>query len=153
MLVFFFIMLALFGAFFTFVGIKGFITCRRARSWPAVEGKVVRSEVVREKTQAGDSVRWFYVPKVTYEYEVDGARYESDQIAFVESHDVTPDQAQATVAQFPVGETVEAYYDPADPGEATLDRSGTGTAIALMCVSPLVSAGGVLGAVMAWPKK
>lgn len=68
------------------------------------------------------------VPVIEYEYTVAGETYTSDSV--YPGRVTTPNRSKTVnvVADHPEGETVEAYYDPADPTKAFLvnEPSGSG---------------------------
>jgi Protein of unknown function (DUF3592) len=84
----------------------------RSRSWPAVWGTVVSSEV---------SSYQGWRPAIRYTYTVDGVeyagtRYSLDGIGWGE------ERAEAEAAKFRVGEPVEVGYDSHSPDQSVLIR-------------------------------
>jgi hypothetical protein len=67
-----------------------------------------------------------YAPQVVYAYEAGGRRYEGRRVG-LGPRALTSDRGEALRAagRYPAGSEVTVYYDPEDPGEATLVR-GTG---------------------------
>jgi hypothetical protein len=90
----------------------------QSKSWPAVTGRMLVSEV---SVRLGKGPR--NLPDVSYEYEVDGSRYESSRIRFGQGRTRFRAQAEELVGRYPVGSEVEVRYNPADPGVAVLDTS------------------------------
>jgi hypothetical protein len=101
----------------------------RARSWPAVPGRVITSRAaqvsvsvpVETKIAARrDALRW--VPEVEVEYEAGGRTHRSRRIglggptASTEPHD-----AAAVTARYPVGTAVTVRHDPARPDDGVLE--------------------------------
>jgi hypothetical protein len=83
------------------------------RSWPTTPGTILVSEVVTLKSK--------FEAVITYTYTIESHTYTSDRIY----HRALPyyserEQAQVLVAEFPPGQTVPIYYNPADPQYAVL---------------------------------
>lgn len=107
-----------------------------ARQWPQTMGRVIASGVrektvrVRRSTSAASyRDQTYYGPQITYEYEVDGRRYQHDRLRMGESI-LTSNypEAEKHANGYPIGKSVVVYYDPGNPVEATLDpRTGWGT--------------------------
>jgi hypothetical protein len=101
--------------------ILGLFTMRetsRSRGWVKVDGRVVTSSVNEFRGKGGATYR----PLVMYSYSVGPVRFMSNRIAF---HPVSSGdrRAAATLAAgYPVGRTVQVFYDPQDPEQAVLDR-------------------------------
>ena len=89
---------------------------KKSVNWPTVEGRVVFSTL----KEHGNS-RKRYSPDVTYEYQVDGRKFQSQRISF-EAIKKSKDKRQVTafIAKYPKDGTVQVYYDPEDPGNCTL---------------------------------
>ena len=107
-----------------------------ARTWPQTAGRVIESGVqertfrMRRRTSvASYRDQKFYAPRVIYEYEVDGRRYQHNRLQMgdlITSSDYA--DAEKSAARYAVGSAVTVYYDPADPAGATLDiGAGWGT--------------------------
>ena len=63
-----------------------------------------------------------YVPRVAYEYAVEGERYTNDRLYF---HTCNGDSEQAAVkhiSAYPVGERVNVYFNVRNPRDSVLDR-------------------------------
>jgi hypothetical protein len=99
---------------------------RRARTWMAVEGKVVVSKVGTKEIEPGEigynssdsNVRNY--PYVEYEYVVEGKKLRAHQIALGEI--ASADELEATLARYPVGMQVTVFCNPEKPTEACLER-------------------------------
>jgi hypothetical protein len=95
---------------------------RAARAWPATSGRIVTSSV-EEKRLPGDRPNVRFAPRVAYEYEVEGRRYQSERIAFRDVFwSLAPQGPAAQVARYPEGAAVTVYYDPQRPQDAVLER-------------------------------
>lgn len=104
-----------------------------ATHWPSVSGHVTRVwiETGSTATNRGGS-REIYTPRVAYDYQVEGTRYESNQLSLTQRHqEITRSDAEAALAPYPLGGTVEVRYDPTDPARATLVVEGPGSILYL----------------------
>ncbi len=61
-----------------------------------------------------------FMPKVSYEYKVDGKRYTSSQLAIIEHNTASEDLARQKAEKYVPGQHVEVYYDPEKPAFAIL---------------------------------
>lgn len=96
---------------------------KASQNWPSVEGIVVVSFL---EEYVDDEQQTSYTPRVKYEFTVDGQRYGSQQVRFgIEQSYGFPNVARKHIENYPVGQGVTVYYDPAEPTSAVLDRSTT----------------------------
>ncbi len=86
---------------------------KAAAQWPAVQGRIVQSEVFRSHNDDGPTDE----PLITYEYVAGGKTYRSRRVKF----SFKP-QTQPTLKKYPMGAVVPVYYDPSNPSEAVLER-------------------------------
>jgi hypothetical protein len=97
---------------------------RRARKWPSVRGRIVRSgaEEYQDNLRGSDDiVRTYYKPCVIYTYEVGGREYSGDRIAMgITTSATSARPAERTAAKYPVGREVDVYYNPQVPSESVL---------------------------------
>ncbi len=111
-------------------GLGAWLLCRKkadaieseisqAKTWPQVEGVVTRSQLINVKTTAG------VYPSVHYRFELGGTTYNSARMWFG-GFTGTRAEAEAFVAERPVGAKVEIYCDPNKPKSAVLVPSGDG---------------------------
>lgn len=95
----------------------------RARRWPTVMGTVLESGVV-ESTDSDGGLQ--YEARVKYQYAVSGHTYIGDRLAFG-SRNVTEGgiwaekKAHRTVANYPVGRSIQVVYDPRNPDSSVLE--------------------------------
>jgi hypothetical protein len=80
----------------------------------------------------------YYVPEVTYSYDVGGQRYEGHRLTFEQPNDASRSDLEHRLAAFPVGESVSVRYDPAAPAQATLVVGDDVDGIGLMILSPFM---------------
>jgi hypothetical protein len=111
-------------------GIGAWLLCRKkadaieneisqAKSWPQIDGIVTRSQLINVKTTAG------VYPSVHYRFELGGTTYDSARM-FFGGFTGTRAEAEAFVAERPVGAKVAIYCDPNKPKSAVLVPSGDG---------------------------
>ena len=124
-------------------------SAKQGRNWPSVRGKIVQSgtESYRERVNHRSVVR--YAPVVEYAYAVNGHDYRSRQIrplAVQMGHSQAG--AEKIAARYPEGSEVEVHYDPANPGNAALEKPKAPwflLVLALICFGVAVYVSGVLG--------
>jgi len=112
------IIFALVGAaIFFFFALPPLQYSHSSKSWPTVQGIVTRSEI---DVWSSDG-RTHYEPKIAYNYIVDGKKYTSSQI---KAGDPVPDNnvtnAKRLQAEYPVGKSVDVFYDPEVPSSSAL---------------------------------
>jgi len=88
---------------------------RKAASWPAADGVIIKSELEDSASDGDSSVR------ITYRYTVNGRDFESSQFSFTAVGNDLPAKKRR-VAQYPVGQHAQVYYDPQKPTTAVLER-------------------------------
>lgn len=93
-----------------------------SKSWPRTTGLITHSSVESGFVQAGGGNAFVFIPKVIYEYEVDGKQYTSSQLAIIERNTASEDLAREKAEKYVQGQQVEVYYDPRNPACAVLDR-------------------------------
>ena len=114
-----------------------------AAQWPIVTGKVVSSKVAKHTdSDSGD----YFVPKVDYVYQVDGASRNGRVIrAGLEDRGYPLEQqARDDVARYPLGSQVPVRYDPQNPADAVLElgQIGAGNNLLAGVLLVLVGVGG-----------
>jgi hypothetical protein len=88
-----------------------------ASRYRAVQGRVVETRLDKVSTSGSTN----YEAAVVYLYAVDGHDFRGARISFAEPL-ATPKADQLPILEhYPVGATVEVYYDPRDPRQAVLD--------------------------------
>ena len=129
------------GAFFSFgagalvlwLGIEQLQTWRRVRRFRKVSAKVV--EARWEERKRGE--RTLYVPRIVFEYTVDGKTYRSNELDDMWGDD---DNATSEKGKLPheAGATVQAYYDPHEPGKSALRLDSGGCAVTAFVAAALL---------------
>ena len=115
-------------------------TLRRAIAstrWPKAEGRVISSEVDMRvlgragMVHGGGRVRQthIFVPRIIYEYSVDGVTYSSDTLSFGRVG-YSIKSATRIASEYPEGKPVAVYYDPGNPDVAVLETAGVHFAVA-----------------------
>jgi len=110
---------AITGIFAGFV-VRNFYRSYDARyRYAAVDAVVLASEV--QSSHDSDGTTYGY--GIRYRYAVQGTDYESDRYAFGQSKSSDGhSRAQALTRRHPVGSYLTAYYDPANPAQAVVNR-------------------------------
>jgi hypothetical protein len=96
---------------------------KSAASWPTVPGVVTGSRMLR-RWGLGDGI-WiaglWYVPEVSYRYEVEGREFSSRRVYLSETGFPKLRAASAVIARYPKGDGVTVHYDPSHPKRACLE--------------------------------
>lgn len=95
-----------------------------SQAWTSASGRITESYVRREDSTDSDGYpQTYYYPEVRYEYDLLGATFTGDKIAFgTKTGNSGQKKAQEALAQYPVGKSVTVYYDPNNREEAVLER-------------------------------
>jgi hypothetical protein len=96
---------------------------KRTLTWPQVTGKVLEAKVVFSSNGEGES----QMPHILYSYEVNGTPHKSCAVGA--SGMMT---AADIVQKYPVGRTVQVFYDPVRPESAVLERNGSALILILV---------------------
>ena len=120
-----------------FVVVKKTIDVKRAAHWTATPARVIRSSIVAKHAGlAGDVRQVTNVPLVEYEFlTVDGHHVTGSRISLGED---AAANAAATLAKYPAGASVTAYYNPSKPGECVLERDPPANMTVVLVVVVLV---------------
>jgi len=139
------------GAVLLWQGVKTYRASERRHSYEPINAEVleatldVQADVGAGADDPGSGTT--YVPKITYEYTVDGETYTNDHLhpGTLRSGSDSKDEQQAKLNEYPEGETVEAYYDPSDPADSFLENeSRTTQAIATLVIGAGVTLFGIV---------
>ena len=95
-----------------------------SQGWSSASGQITESYVRREDSTDSDGYsQTYYYPEVRYEYDLLGATYTGDKIAFgTKTGNSSQMKAQEALARYPVGENVTVYYDPNNREDVVLER-------------------------------
>ncbi len=122
------------GIWLTRGGIRGVADARASLNWPSTIGKIVSTTVVEERpvgTSTGSGTRRTdYRPVVQYSYSVNGQNYSAGHRRFNDDLIAygSTEKAEAAIEKYRVGQTVQVYYDPANPRNAVLEPGKAGPA-------------------------
>jgi len=135
--------------FLIFIGILFIVMLRNVRKgsaskrWPMTDGRILSSEVTSHRSLDSNGTHTtMYEPAVQYEYNANGQRYQSKEIGFggVAAASM-PSFAEGVVAKYPVGNSVQVFYNPAKPSEAVLEHSGAGCNMVLLLIFGAIELG------------
>ena len=105
---------------------NAYVTRMESKTWPTVGGVIVKSEIEEQTSTTGDGANKKNtvksLPKIAYQYQVDGQSHKNTRISFSSSSG----NAQQIVARYPKGKPVQVYYNPDKPKQAVLVPGGTG---------------------------
>ncbi len=129
-----------------------------SRNWTTTMGRIVAADIQpRTSRNSRGSETTAYYPQVNYEYTVTSQRYLGNRFNFgMETGYGWVGAAEKIVAKYPVGGMVEVYYNPDDPSQAVLERTGgtsskilwiVAAGILVILVAVLAFTGVIMGAV------
>lgn len=90
---------------------------REVSGWLSTTGTVLTSRLEEWESSPGEIMDY---PVVTYSYHVNGQAYEGRRIA--PSAESGGSGAGKVIARYPVGSSVQVFYNPQDPSAAVLER-------------------------------
>lgn len=102
---------------------------RKIRTWPITEAVVVDSSVGSQSggigdyrliTEGVDRVKRFY-PKVTYEYNIGGRVYRSNNVIFGANRYYTAAEIKALMTKLQPGSHIPVHYNPSNVRESFID--------------------------------
>ncbi len=105
-------------AFLVFMFIIPTLKSRAAQNWETADCKILSSRVKTHHDSDGNT----YSAEISYEYVVDGQRFESDQYSFLNAS-FGRGRAQKIVRQYPAGSTQTCFFEPGNPENVVLDRN------------------------------
>jgi hypothetical protein len=91
----------------------------RSRQWPSITGRVVESGT----TQVNDGDSTTYKARIRYEYLVGDQQYIGDRISIRGAESIFRNKINSIVERYPVGASVEVFYDPQQPQMAVLEHA------------------------------
>ena len=143
------LIMLLLGALLISLGLFTLQRHRAAAGWPQAPGIIEASEVVGERHFENNLM---YRTKIRYRYSAPGGPYVGDKLANTGKLYRSEKAAQRVAARYPVGGTVMARYNPADPSEAVLERGASGgiwlVCFGLLCwIAPVIAG---LAAGLSW---
>jgi hypothetical protein len=113
------------GVIFLIMWLFGRIKIRAARDWPSVSGKILFGTVERRRSRGSRSgSSHSYYPSIVYEYTVNGQRYQNNRVTLgSEVGRGSYAAVERKVARYPVGSSVEVFYNPDNPLDAALEKT------------------------------
>lgn len=94
---------------------------RVSETWPSSPGQITHSEIDEDRDEDGTS----YHADIAFEYAVNDQRYAGDTVNFGQ-YGGSYGHAEEIVNKYPVGESVQVYYDPNEPTTAVLEPGVSG---------------------------
>jgi hypothetical protein len=95
---------------------------RESKHWPSVSGQITAARIEHQSDSHGSGE---YYPRITYEYSVDGQRYESERVIFGGPLASSHFRAGREVSRHRPGKQVTVYFDPNDPMQSVLKAGAT----------------------------
>src|ERR1043165_3544251 len=111
-------------AIFFFVGaMRSRRQVSESQNWPTTNGKVIFSTVETSHSHNHGHTTTAYYPKVTYEYTINGQRYQSTHMNFGSAIGTSNyNSVLQKAATYPINRVVQVYYNPDDPSQAVLEK-------------------------------
>ena len=131
---------ALLGAGLFLIGYLQFRKVHASHSWQYTPGRIlsvkIESTTTRGNPDEPDLTSFF--PVIQYEYVVDNQHYLGNRIAFSTRSYSRSKQAEEALKAFQVGASVWVFYDPAQPGQAVLERKAAGGTLLMVIGGAIV---------------
>jgi hypothetical protein len=124
---------------------------RAAKSWSTTEGEVLESSVEQYQYSGSEGTETAYRPRIMYGYRVGGREYVGERLNFGSAvHSSIRGLAENKARKFATGTRVPVFYNPQDPGEATLERAAPASRLlyvigGVMLVIAVVICAGAVG--------
>jgi Protein of unknown function (DUF3592) len=99
---------------------------RRCATWRSTDGTIIRSD----KTITCHNFQKIEKVTIRYTYFV-GCRYESETVKIGGFIHARKRDENALLSEYPVGRTVQVYYDPYKPQVACLEKRGMDSILAI----------------------
>lgn len=104
------------------LGVTSTRLARESRTWPTVDGEIVRSDIAEELDRSSRTRGVVtYRPIVHYRYRVAAADYTGERVAFGEYATNDRSAAEGVVQRYPIGRRLPVHVRPAAPGTAVLE--------------------------------
>ncbi len=118
------ILAIVFGSFGLYVTFNNVVKSIESQNWDTTNGEIIVSEIIEKITHGRNVVNEYtYSADIRYEYTVDSESYISSNVAFGSGGVSTSDKgyAEGIVNKYPVGKTVNVYYNSNDSSESVLE--------------------------------
>ena len=99
------------------VALPKYLRAKNSAQWPRSAGVITSSHLVAGSFKQMKGYRGV----VQYRYRVGSAEYSGSRLSFGRDHLAVRDAWQKVLDAYPVGKTVDVYYDPKDPSLAILE--------------------------------
>jgi len=103
-----------------FFMIRSDMNALSSSTWPTVKGEVMASKVVLVHGGASGHSTLRYIPAIQYKYVVDGVSFFGDRVYFA-SDAGGESFCKEKVENYPVGKSVNVFYNSNDPKESVLE--------------------------------
>ena len=108
----------------------------RARSYPHVAGRILKSTIKLCQSGSDGTGLWDYEPDVQFSFTVNGIEYTGNRYRYSRRRTWKFSESAAR-ALLPKGEEVAVYYNPRDPADAILSPGVSGPDVfLLLCLLP-----------------
>ncbi|MCU4155602.1 DUF3592 domain-containing protein [Carboxylicivirga sp. A043] len=104
-----------------------------SEQWPVVSGEITYANIKTSRSSEGNTM---YSPDIRYTYTVSGKDYTGKQISLMDGSTSVQSSVKKKVKAYPVGASVEVYYDPELPASSVL-QPGKSFWINLLLYAPL----------------
>jgi hypothetical protein len=133
------------GIFVALVGLAGLVIGLRAHGvakaraaaatrWMIVPGVVTRSEIAERTGQSAGTPYSYFDPLIAYTYSVGGRTRSGQRLRFGAVSARSRKAAEAMLAPYPVGATIDIHYDPDDPDESALEPGTVGASMLAVAI-------------------
>jgi hypothetical protein len=129
------------GAGFVLVGLLRLRKGLAVQKWPQVKAKI-RSFDLRFSSGGAPEAGGSWVPKIEYEYEVDGTMYLGKRLSYGKTNSIFKQGVIEYRDMYPVGEYVTVIYNPRKPEDSVLEIGGEGYGACIAGVGVGLIAGG-----------
>lgn len=127
----------------SFLGFQNVYTHHLAENWPTTEATILRAEVqnrddlhqnISDRTRLSQ-----YIPKIEYSYRIENKEYIGNRIQTGGIWSSSDSSVAKEIVQKYKGRSVRIYYNPENPTESYLERSGIFRAYSIGIISGLFS--------------
>ncbi len=139
------------GAGLSYAGWLGLARARASTGWPTAPGTVVASSVERRESRGSNGINVTYHAGIHYEFQVDGATFNGDRVAYGDYGSSSPSHARGIVNRYPKGRAVTVHYKPGSPEECLLEPGVKGQTLVLPGIGLIFLLAGLFMAV-AFPR-
>ncbi|USO00160.1 MAG: DUF3592 domain-containing protein [Phycisphaeraceae bacterium] len=107
-----------------------------AESYPTVEGQVTAARIDESSDGEGGTT---YQPAITYTYRVAGTPFENDRVRYGQVGSSDRRDSKKVLDRFPVGATVDVYFNPDNPADSVLTPGVQGVDLfSLLFLTPFI---------------